>query len=174
MSSFFKLIHIFFYFYLFKDCDGKSLLYVSFDDPKATNKITKSSRFTFLTANMLLGPNFVGKFNNMSDVYKRLLGSAKVLSMEECKPTPENIQILENSSFDTEQKRNAVIIENMPENVDFVCLQEVWDKLSAMALIYKMRKHFPYFLTDVSQDLGNSNFLHRCKLFSSFIRIRSF
>ena len=141
-------------------------MYVSFDDPKTANKITKSSRFTFLTANMLLGPNFVGKFNNMSNVYKRLLGSAKVLSMQECKPTPENIQILENSSFDTKEGRNSVIIENMPENVDFVCLQEVWDTLSAMALIYKMRKHFPYFLTDVSQNLGNSNFPYRGNFFN--------
>ena len=114
-----------------------------------------------MTANMLLGPNFVGKFNNMPEVYKRLHGSANVLSMQNSKPTPENIRILENSSFDTKVKRNAVIIEYLPENVDFVCLQEVWDRISAISLIYKMRKHFSYFLTDVCQDLGNSCFPYR-------------
>ena len=127
-----------------------------------------------MTANMLLGPNFVGKFNNMPDVYKRLIGSANVLSMQDNKPTPENIRILENSSFDTKVKRNSVIIEDLPENIDFVCLQEVWDRLSAILLINKMRKHFPYFLTDVCQDFGNSSFPYRSKYFGSSSRLFNF
>ena len=123
-----------------------------------------------MTANMLLGPNFVGKFNNMPEVYKRLHGSANVLSMQYTKPIPENIRILQNPSFDTKVKRNSVIIENLPENVDFVCLQEVWDRISAISLIYKMRKHFSYFLTDVCQDLGNSSFPYRGTYFHLSIR----
>ena len=142
-------------------------MYVSFDDPEATKYITRYNRFTFMTANMLLGPDFVGKFNNMPDVYKRLYGSANVLSMQYSKPTPENIRILENPLFDTKVKRNSVIIENLPDDVDFVCLQEVWDRISAISLIYKMRKHFSYFLTDVCQDLGNSSFPYRGKHFHS-------
>merc|ERR1719350_424430 len=110
---------------------------------------------------MLLGPDFVGKFNNMPHVYRRLMGSIKVLSMQHTKPVTSNIHILENPDFSTKEKRNFAIIEDLPENIDFVCLQEVWDKMSSVALIYKMRKHFAHFLTDVCQDLGNSSHIFR-------------
>ena len=116
-----------------------------------------------MTANMLLGPEFVGKFQNMPGVYRRLRGSARVLSMEESHPIVPNIKVLESSDFTNKEKRDSVIIEHLPENIDFVCLQEVWDRLSALALIYKMRRHFAHFLTDVCQDLGNSSHIFRCK-----------
>ena len=122
-----------------------------------------------MTANMLLGPDFVGKFNNMPHVYKRLMGSIKVLSMEHSKLVTSNHDILENPEFSTKEKRNYVIIEDLPENIDFVCLQEVWDKMSSMALIYKMRTHFTHFLTDVCQDLGNSSYPFRCKYLLIFL-----
>ena len=118
-----------------------------------------------MTANMLLGPDFVGKFNNLPDVYKRLMGSSNALSMQHTKPATSNIPILENSDFSTKEKRKYAIIEDLPEDIDFVCLQEVWDKLSSMVLIYKMRKHFGYFLTDICQDLGNSSYPFRCKYY---------
>ena len=116
-----------------------------------------------MTANMLLGPEFVGKFQNMPGVYRRLRGSARVLSMEESHTIVPNINVLESSDFTTKEKRDSVIIEHLPENIDFVCLQEVWDRMSALALIYKMRRHFPHFLTDICQDLGNSSHIFRSK-----------
>ena len=124
---------------------------------------TRNSKFTFVTANMLLGPEFVGKFQNMPHVYKRLMGSARVLSMKHSAKIVPNIRTLECPEFDTKEKRNAVIVENWPENIDFLCLQEVWDKMSAMVLMCKMSNHFSYFLTDVCQDLSNSNNIFRCK-----------
>ena len=124
-----------------------------------------------MTANMLLGPEFVGKFQNMPGVYKRLRGSARVLSMEESQAIVPNIKVLESSDFATKEKRDSVIIEHLPENIDFVCLQEVWDRMSALALIYKMRRHFPHFLTDVCQDLGNSRHIFRSKNSILLLRI---
>jgi hypothetical protein len=83
--------------------------------------------------------------------------------MKYSKPITSNHEILENPEFSTKEKRNYLIIEDLPENIDFICQQEVWDKMSSMALIYKMRKHFTHFLTDVGQDLGNSSYPFRCK-----------
>lgn len=118
---------------------------------------------------MLLGPDFVGKFQNMPRVYKRLMGSAGVLSMKHANATVPNIKSLECPEFDTKEKRNSVIIEHWPDNIDFICLQEVWDKMSAMILMFKMRNHFSHFLTDVCQDLGNSNYIFRCKYAYMFL-----
>ena len=65
-----------------------------------------------MTANMLLGPDFVGTFNNMPHVYKRLKGSIKVLSMKYSTPVTSNHEILENPEISTKEKRNCVIIED--------------------------------------------------------------
>ena len=116
-----------------------------------------------MTANMLLGPDFVGKFQNIPNVYRRLFGAVSVLSMQHTRAIAPNINTLESPEFSTKEKRNTVIIDHLPENIDFICLQEVWDKISALSLIYKMRNRFGHFLTDVCQDLGNSNHFFRCK-----------
>ena len=116
-----------------------------------------------MTANVLLGPEFIGKFQNMPHVHRRLLGSANSLSMQHTKATISNCKLLESADLSAKEKRNSVIIEKWPENIDFVCLQEVWDRTSAMALMFKMRKSFTHFLTDVCEDFGNSNNICRCK-----------
>ena len=97
-------------------------------------------------ANMLLGPEFLGKIQNLPYAHKRLLGSAKSLSMNHAKAYISNCNILQGPQFSAKEKRDSAIIEKWPENVDFVCLQEVWDRISAITLMYEMRNKFSYFL----------------------------
>ena len=120
-----------------------------------------STTFKFVSGNLLLGPEFLGKIQNLPNVHKRLLGCADSLSMGNTSHYAPNCSILEGSHFSTEFKRDSAIIEEWPDNVDFVCLQEVWDRLSAITLIFKLCSQFKFFLTDICQDLGNSSHLFR-------------
>ena len=135
------------------------LAYVVYGDN--TKEKTCRDTFKFISGNLLLGPEFLGKMQNLPYVHKRMLGTAESLSMCHTKSYAPNCNILEESEFTSEGKRDCVVIEKWPENVDFVCLQEVWDRISAISLIFKMRNKFKYFLTDICQDLGNSNYVFR-------------
>ena len=119
-------------------CKKRDATYISFQSRNICQQPKPTTRYTFMTANMLLGPDFIGNLQNMPHVHKRLIGSASSLSMLTTKPAILNCKILESSELDTKEKRNSVIIDNWPENIDFVCLQEVWDRMSAMVLLYKM------------------------------------
>lgn len=142
-----------------KTFNKNDVTYVVFG--KGMRDVDSRKTFKFISANLLLGPEFLGKVQNLPYIHKRLLGSAESLSMSHTKSYIENCNILEASQLGTEGKRDSTIIEKWPENVDFVCLQEVWDRMSAITLMYKMRNKFKHFLTDIFQDLGNSNHIFR-------------
>ena len=121
----------------------------------------KRSTIRFASSNLLLGPEFLGKIQNLPHVHRRMLGSAESLSMSQTKRYISNCNVIEESEFGIEGKRDCTIIQQWPENIDFVCLQEVWDRLSAITLMTRMRHKFNHFLTDICQDLGNSNHIYR-------------
>ena len=133
--------------------------YLVFSDE--SKKENTRDTFRFVSGNLLLGPEFLGKMQNLPDAHKRMLGTAQSLSMCHFIPYSPNCTILEDNQITTKGKRDSAVIEKWPEGVDFVCLQEVWDRLSAISLIFKMRNKFKHFLTDICQDPGNSNYYFR-------------
>ena len=133
--------------------------YVEFGSNK--NSLNSCDTFKFVSGNLLLGPEFLGKMQNLPDVYSRLLGTANSFAMQDTRSYDGNCKILEDNQIKIETKRDSSVVDHWPEDVDFVALQEVWDRLSAIALICKMRKTFKYFLTDICQDNGNSKHLFR-------------
>ena len=124
-----------------------------------------STKYTFVTSNMLLGADFIGKIQNTPNVHRRLIGAADSLAMNEARAAMQNCKILENASLSSKERRKTakLILQDWPLGVDFICLQEVWDRMSALVLMYKMRERFPHFLADVCQDLGSSNHVYRSK-----------
>ncbi len=54
-----------------------------------------------------------------------------------------------NSNFQVRLK--SAVSAEFPD-VDFFCFQEVWDRLFAGILISKLRKKYPHFIMDVSQQ----------------------
>ena len=62
--------------------------YIIFGDEKKS-PIHKDT-YKFVSGNLLLGPEFLGKMQNLPDVHSRLLGTATSLSMQETKSYKSN------------------------------------------------------------------------------------
>ena len=96
--------------------------YVVFGDDQ--KNLNFRDNFKFVSGNLLLGPEFLGKMQNLPDVHRRLLGTAKSLSMQETRSYEPNCDVLEDTQVGIEAKRDSVIIEKWPEDVDFVGLKQ--------------------------------------------------
>ncbi len=104
---------------------------------------------TFVTANILLGVEFTGKYQNMPSVYSRLSNILNAFDRTE--------KIKHNLVKDDSNVKRDFITEFFPD-ADFMLLQEVWDRFFAAAVIYRLRKKgFSHFVTDVARQAFHTN-----------------
>ncbi|XP_071449888.1 sphingomyelin phosphodiesterase 5-like [Hetaerina americana] len=111
---------------------------------------TEGPIFTFATANVLLGPDFLNKLNHNTSGYFRCREiSQRIIS--------HNGKYFRNMSHTTEVggRRNFIFSE-FP-SVDFLCLQEVWERVHASVLIKNLSKEYGYFIYDVGEYNFKSN-----------------
>lgn len=106
---------------------------------------TPTSRFTFCTANLLLAPECIVRFNNNKFVYTRGPEVARRLLWQ--KSVGDNAE-----SPAAEDHVTALFPE-----VDFFCLQEVWERVWALVLAKELQKKYQHFLYDVGEHKLNVN-----------------
>ena len=125
-------------------------------DPKEENK----SKYTFVSANLLLGIESLGKFQNMPFVYRRLVQIADSflsINRESCPSEPiSNSPILEDAKITNEELMDTAVSYRWPQ-VDFMCFQEVWDRFFTYKLIQSLYPEFKHFVVDVAHHSWKSN-----------------
>ncbi|XP_037076119.1 sphingomyelin phosphodiesterase 5-like [Pollicipes pollicipes] len=99
-----------------------------------------SRKFTFCSANLLLAPECVGRFNKNKFVYTRGPEVARRLLWQQ--------SLCENSASLSKEDHVSVVF---PE-VDFFCLQEVWERVWALFLIKELMQKYPHFLYDIGEN----------------------
>jgi len=119
---------------------------ITIDQP---DKTEKQESFSFATMNVVMGQEVLGKFNNCSFVYKRLKKISEAIITQEEKSL-SNVDDLHNLS------KSTSVVTNFPK-MDFICLQEVTDRVFALALVSMMRKHYPHFVFDIGVHAFSTN-----------------
>lgn len=131
--------------------------------PSNHNLDESKSRYTFVTANLLLGIESLGKFQNMPFVYSRLqkiTDSFMNINRNEhdsCKSEPLcNSPILEGSKITNEELMDTSVSHRWPQ-VDFMCFQEVWDRFFTYKLVQSLYPEFKHFVVDVAHHSWKEN-----------------
>ena len=119
------------------------------------------SKYTFVSANLLLGIEYMGKFQNMPFVYNRLAKIAKSFQSINRERSPSepicNAPILEDPKISDEELMDTSVSHKWPQ-VDFMCFQEVWDRVSTYKLVQNLYPEFKHFVVDVAHHSWKSNY----------------
>merc|ERR550532_1185880 len=104
--------------------------------------------------NVLLGQEALGKFNNASLVYGRIQKiAAAILAQDQ-----RHLTNLEDRNDDnTKISKTETVLANFPR-MDFICMQEVFDRVHALALISMLRNDYKYFTFDIGDSSIKSNY----------------
>ena len=157
-STFFPVFHI----------PNYAILSVS--DTKTGQKLPPESHFTFVSGNLLLGIESLGKFQNMPFVYSRLAEIARSFcTINQVGDPPEpicNAPVLEDPTICDEELMDTVVSDRWPK-VDFLCFQEVWDRYFTYKIVQSLKHTFQHFVVDVAHHSWKSNAYFGSK-FSNF------
>ena len=111
--------------------------------------------YTFASANLLLCQEVFCKRQNASFVYSRLRHLANNLvkkqTLDGAKRLLDNIDTLNKLN-----KKTDSVMEEFPP-LDFICLQEVFDRFFALALISMLRTKYCHFVFDVGVNSFSTN-----------------
>ena len=119
-------------------CLSYSLLTLGSPAPPTGQKV-----FTVVTSNALLGPEMVSKFNNLGSSLTRLEGMAARI-LEQGADSLHNVREGRVEGV----ARELAVLPSFPR-VDFLCFQEVFDRLTALRLARALAGEFPYWVVDV-------------------------
>ena len=121
--------------------------------------------YSFGTMNVLLGQEALGKFNNASLVYRRIQTiAAAILSQDQ-----RHLTNMEHSNdVNVKISKAETVLANFPR-MDFICLQEVFDRIHALALISMLRQDYKHF----TFDIGDSSIKSNCFLLNSGLMVAS-
>lgn len=108
----------------------------------------KCNVFTFASANVLLAPECLSRINNVKFVYKRASKIAKEIVQNTGKHL-DNVKLFFEDTCEISSK-NKSVLPKFP-TIDFLCLQEVWTRSSALLLIDQLQQEFNYFVYDVGE-----------------------
>ena len=110
--------------------------------------------YSFGTMNVLLGQEALGKFNNASLVYRRIQTiAAAILSQDQ-----RHLTNMEHSNdVNVKISKAETVLANFPR-MDFICLQEVFDRIHALALISMLRQDYKHFTFDIGDSSIKSNY----------------
>ena len=120
---------------------------------KENSEQKEEGKYSFATMNILLGQDAIGKFNNCSLVYNRIPRIAAEIRNQE-KYFMENL-----SNPNKKLTKSESVVSTFPR-MDFICFQEVFDRIHSLALISMLRKHYKHFIFDIGDNsLGTNCFL---------------
>ena len=133
-------------------CDSKRYSSVEILS-KENSEQRGEEKYSFATMNILLGQDAIGKFNNCSLVYNRIPRIAAEIRNQE-KYFMENL-----SNPNKKLTKSESVVSTFPR-MDFICFQEVFDRIHSLALISMLRKHYRHFIFDIGDNsLGTNCFL---------------
>lgn len=115
--------------------------------------LKNSGTYTLATANVLLAPEAVARLNNNKCSYGRTSKIAERILNHTGKPLC-NLRVKD--EFEVNTKCNSILAE-FP-CLDFLCLQEVWERSYALVLIEQLKEEFSFFLYDVGDYSFSKNF----------------
>ncbi|KJE97366.1 hypothetical protein CAOG_07238 [Capsaspora owczarzaki ATCC 30864] len=102
--------------------------------------------FTLLTANLCLMPECIARVNNLRDTWIRTPAIAAAIVSSQKQTTPHQQQ----------QEDSAHIAEEFP-HLDFVCIQEAFDRQACHTLASSLSEVFPHVLFDAGAYGWSSN-----------------
>ena len=127
------------------------------EEPSSKTKEENKNRYTFVSANLLLGIESLGKFQNMPFVYSRLVKIADSFQTISSQSEPIcNKPILEDPKITDEELMDTSVMPQWP-HVDFMCFQEVWDRFFTYKLVQSLYPEFKHFVVDVAHHSWKSN-----------------
>ncbi|XP_069702626.1 sphingomyelin phosphodiesterase 3-like isoform X1 [Periplaneta americana] len=116
------------------------------------NRENESGIYTLASINVLLAPEVVARLNNNKCSYVRTSQIAERILKHTGKPL---CNLLNGDCLEIKSKYDSVLSE-FP-CLDFLCLQEVWERAYALTLIEHLKKEFPYFIYDVGDYSFSKN-----------------
>ena len=129
-----------------------------------SNEVEKCQKnYGFGTMNVLLGQEALGKFNNASLVYGRIQKIAAAILAQD----KRHLTNMDNDA-NVKISKTETVLSNFPR-MDFICLQEVFDRVHALALISMLKHEYKHF----TFDIGNSSIKSNCFLLNSGLMIAS-
>ena len=115
------------------------------------NKVGDAQKnYSFGTMNVILGQEAIGKFNNCSFVYKRIPKVAAAIRAQSSQPVL-------NMDGNEKISKSDTVFSQFPR-MDFICFQEVFDKVHALALIFLLRREYKHFVFDITDSSFKSNY----------------
>jgi len=108
------------------------------------------STFTFASMNVLLGAEIVNKFNNLGSTFTRL-GEISDAILDQSSTVLDNV-----TEWGENLSKEEAILAKFP-HVDFICFQEVFDRLQGLALARRLSSKYPYFILDVADHRLSNN-----------------
>lgn len=121
------------------------------DSEKQENEkltVSGSDKFTVVSNNLCFLTEIGSRVNNLSNNGKRARKIGDII-ME----NGNNDASGENSDSETPDSRIQL---KLPENIDFLCLQEVFQRRSAKNLISKIKNKFPHIIWDIGHLFGEN------------------
>ena len=120
-----------------------------------SNQLEKNQEnYSFGTMNVLLGQEALGKFNNASLVYGRIQKiAAAILAQDQSHLT--NME--QSKDVNVKITKADTVLSNFPR-MDFICMQEVFDRIHALALISMLRHDYKHFAFDIGDSSIKSNY----------------
>jgi len=140
--------------------------YLSVNENSSENDINcelkNSGTYTLASANVLLAPEAIARLNNNKCSYARTSEIAKRILNHTGKSLSN---LITGDEFGMKSKYNSVLAE-FP-CLDFLCLQEVWERPYALMLIEHLKNEFTYFLYDIGDYSFSKNFCMLGECYSS-------
>jgi hypothetical protein len=136
--------------------DQEKYTYVDVDENTPDNVedgLKNLGTYTLATANVLLAPEAIARLNNNKCSYARASKIAKQILNHTGKPL---CNLMANDDIEMNTKHNSILAE-FP-CLDFLCLQEVWERSYALVLIEHLKEEFSYFLYDIGDYSFRKNF----------------
>ncbi|XP_021924037.1 uncharacterized protein LOC110831885 isoform X4 [Zootermopsis nevadensis] len=124
-----------------------------FSEDDINCELQNSGTYTLASVNVLLAPEVIARLNNNKSSYARTSEIAKRILNHTGKPLSN---LVTGNEFEIKSKYNSILTE-FP-CLDFLCLQEVWERPYALILIEYLKKEFSYFLYDIGDYCFSKNF----------------
>ena len=124
---------------------------INFSQSSTRNEELQSN-FTFVSTNVLLGAEIVNRINNLGSTFTRLTEIGDAILDQ----TPTVLHNVSDFSEEGLNKEEAVFAK-FP-STDFICFQEVFDRLQGLALARQISSKYPYFIFDVAEHRLSNNF----------------
>ncbi|KAJ8876333.1 hypothetical protein PR048_020778 [Dryococelus australis] len=122
------------------------------------DKQSQDDIYSVCTANVLLASEFLAKLNNIKDSIRRSVHISDRIVEHSGKPVLNTIAYEQGKDTKWIVDGKARCVISQFPRVDFLCLQEVWERCHAMMLIKHLQPEFTYFVYDVGEYSWDINY----------------